>query len=105
VPNVTLQVAVHLQVAEDERLRIGGTFERDPRALANAAVGAVTADQVASMQPLRPLVPVTQGADDIVLAGLELDELDAPLDVDPCSARCSFKTASVSAWEMKSRNG
>jgi hypothetical protein len=82
VSDIRLQFAVHLQVAEDERLRIGATFERDAGAVANAAVGAVAADQVARVQPLRRFVAMPQGAADSVLAGLELDELDAPLDVD-----------------------
>ena len=49
VCNVALQVTVGLEVAEHERLRVGAAFERDPGAVADAAVGAVAADEVPRM--------------------------------------------------------
>jgi hypothetical protein len=82
VADVAFQVAVDLEVAENECLRVGAAFERGHGAVAHAAVGAVAPDDVASMQALRPSVPVPQRARDTFVAGLELNELDAALDAD-----------------------
>jgi hypothetical protein len=82
VPDIPLQVAVHLEVGEHERLRVSRPLERDPGPVTDPAVGAIASHQVTSMQPFGSFIPVTERADDVFLALLEADQLDVPLNVD-----------------------
>lgn len=56
VRGVAGEVAVGLEVAERECLWVGAALERDPRELADGAVRAVAAGQVASTHIFRPPV-------------------------------------------------
>src|SRR4029453_15671290 len=77
-----LQPAVDLEVAERESVGIAAALERYPCALADAAVRAVAADQVARPHLLAAPVPVAKRAADLLLTGCERDQFDAALDLD-----------------------
>ena len=104
MPDVALEVAVNLEVAEGERSRISATFERDSRAVADVAMGAVAADQVEHVDALsaRRRDAMCRGPS----SPASNETISTPRSKrTPCSARCSFSNDSVSAWETKSRNG
>jgi hypothetical protein len=77
-----LQPAVDLEVAERESVGIAAALERDPCALADAAVRAVAADQVARPHLLAAPVPVAKRAGDLQLIGREGDQIHAALHLD-----------------------
>jgi hypothetical protein len=86
-------------------VRVPAALERNAGTLADTAVRAVAADQIARPHLLGAPVPVAKFAGDLLLTGRDGDQLHAALDLDARWARCSFSTPSVSACETKSRNG
>jgi hypothetical protein len=82
VGGVPLQFAIDLEVSEDERVRVPAARKRDPDALADAAVRAVAADEIARPHALGVPVPVPKRAADVLLTGCERDQFDAAFDLD-----------------------
>jgi hypothetical protein len=98
-----LEVAIDLKVGEHEGLWVCGPSNWIPVPW-RTLLRAVAADQVPSVQLLGSPIAVTQPAD-ACLALLETDELDAPFHLKAVLGQVLVHTASVSACEMKSRNG
>jgi hypothetical protein len=66
---VALELPVDLKVTERECMRVAAALERDAGAVADVAVRAVAADQVARAHVLDAPVAVAKRAGDVLLAG------------------------------------
>ena len=80
--DVALQLAVHLEIAEDERLRIRPAFERDCRRPGGRCCGRRRSRPRSAHAPLRPFRPGGGVCRGRFPRRPGLDELDAPLDLD-----------------------
>jgi hypothetical protein len=65
---VAHHIPIDLEVTEREGMRVAAALVRDSRALADGAVGAVAADQVAGTHLLGASVAVAQRAGDVLLS-------------------------------------
>ena len=81
------EVAVDLEVAECERLRVRPAFERDPGETADAAAGAVAAGEVAGTEVLDAPVLMAKRAGDVFFGRCVVDELHAPLHLEAASSQ------------------
>jgi hypothetical protein len=104
VRSVALQTPVGLEVAERERVRVAAALERDPGALADGAVRAVAADQVSRTHLLGAPSPLRSVQVTSCSPAESVTSSTPSSTWMPCSVRCSFSTASVSACKTKSRN-